>query len=157
MDVTVVVEIPKGSRNKYEIDHVTGRVHLDRVLHSAVHYPADYGYIDNTHGGDGDPLDAMVLLEQPTFSGCLITARPVGVFLMSDEMGADEKILCVPIADPTWNHVNELVDVPPHRLKEIEHFFQIYKDLEGKITEIDGWRDREAAEAYVAAASTTST
>ncbi|MEX0875550.1 MAG: inorganic diphosphatase [Actinomycetota bacterium] len=149
MEITVVVEIPKGSRNKYEIDHDTGRVYLDRVLHSAVHYPADYGYIDESLGGDGDPLDALVLLEQPTVPGCIITSRPVGVFVMRDEKGADEKILCVPLADPAWNHVTELEAVPPHRLKEIEHFFQVYKDLEGKKTEIEGWRDRPTAEQVI--------
>ena len=150
MEITVVVEIPKGSRNKYEIDHDTGRVHLDRVLHSAVHYPADYGYIDESLGGDGDPLDALVLIEQPTVPGCLISARPVGVFVMRDDKGQDEKVLCVPLADPAWNHINELSDVTPHRLKEIEHFFAVYKDLEGKEVVADGWRDRAAAEQVIA-------
>jgi inorganic pyrophosphatase len=146
---TVFVEIPKGSRNKYELDHRTGRLRLDRALYSAVHYPTDYGFIDGTLADDGDPLDAMVLIEEPTFPGCLVEARPVGVFLMSDEKGGDEKILCIPLGDPTWQHVGELHDVAPHRLREIEHFFQIYKDLEDKPTTTLGWRDRAVAEALV--------
>ncbi len=149
MEFTVVVEIPKGSRNKYELDHETGRITLDRVLHSAVHYPTDYGFIESSLGGDGDPLDALVLIEEPTVPGCLIVARPVGVFIMSDEKGDDEKILCVPVADPTWNHIDELEQVPPHRLREIEHFFQVYKDLEDKTTVTLGWRDRMEAERIV--------
>jgi inorganic pyrophosphatase len=153
VDVNVVVEIPKGSRNKYELDHHTGRIKLDRVLYASVHYPADYGFIDNTLAGDGDPLDALVLLEEPTFPGCLIECRPIGVFLMHDEKGEDEKILCVPPADPTWNHVNELEDLPPHLLREIEHFFRTYKDLEGKPTATFGWQGRTEAEAVVRAAT----
>jgi inorganic pyrophosphatase len=146
---TVVVEIPKGSRNKYEMDHATGRLRLDRALHSAVHYPTDYGYIEHTLSDDGDPLDALVLLEEPTFPGCEVDARPIGAFLMSDEKGSDEKILCVPLGDPTWNHINELDEVPPHLLKQIEHFFQIYKELESKPTATFGWRDRAVAEDLV--------
>jgi inorganic pyrophosphatase len=153
VDVNVVVEIPKGSRNKYEFDHTTGRIRLDRVLYSSVHYPADYGFIEDTLAGDGDPLDALVLLEEPTFPGCLIACRPIGVFLMHDEKGEDEKILCVPPADPTWNHVTELEELPPHLLREIEHFFQTYKDLEGKPTATFGWQGRVEAEEVVRAAS----
>jgi len=149
VNITVVVEIPKGSRNKYEMDHETGRITLDRVLYSSVHYPADYGFIEHTLGGDGDPLDALVLLEEPTFPGCLIHCRPIGVFLMHDEKGDDEKVLCVPPADPTWNHVEELDDLPPHLLREIEHFFQTYKHLEGKPTATFGWHDRMAAEGVI--------
>jgi inorganic pyrophosphatase len=149
VEFTVVVEIPKGSRNKYEMDHATGRLRLDRALHSAVHYPTDYGFIENTLSDDGDPLDALVLLEEPTFPGCEVDVRPVGAFLMSDEKGGDEKILCVPLADPTWNHIVELDEVPPHLLKQIEHFFQIYKELEEKPTATFGWRDREVAEGIV--------
>jgi inorganic pyrophosphatase len=149
VDITVVVEIPKGSRNKYEMDHHTGRIKLDRVLYSSVHYPADYGFIEHTLGGDGDPLDALVLIAEPTFPGCLIDCRPIGVFLMHDEKGDDEKVLCVPPADPTWNHVNELSEVSPHLLLEIEHFFQTYKHLEGKPTATFGWQDRVFAEEVV--------
>jgi inorganic pyrophosphatase len=149
MDVTVVVEIPKGSRNKYEMDHQTGRIHLDRVLYSSVHYPTDYGFIEHTLGGDGDPLDALVVIAEPTFPGCLITCHPIGVFLMHDEKGDDEKVLCVPTADPTWSHVDELDEVPPHLLLEVEHFFQTYKHLEGKPTATFGWQDRQSAEYVV--------
>jgi inorganic pyrophosphatase len=149
VEVRVLVEIPKGSRNKYELDHASGRLRLDRALHSAVHYPTDYGFIENTLSDDGDPLDALILIEEPTFPGCLVDARPVGAFLMSDEKGGDEKILCIPLGDPTWNHVDELTDVPDHRLREIENFFQIYKQLEGKPTVTFGWRDRGIAEGIV--------
>lgn len=149
MQVRVLVEIPKGSRNKYELDHESGRLRLDRALHSAVHYPTDYGFIENTMSDDGDPLDALILIEEPTFPGCLVDVRPVGAFLMSDEKGGDEKILCIPLGDPTWNHVTELDQVASHRLAEIENFFQIYKQLEGKETVTFGWRDRSVAEELV--------
>ncbi len=152
MEFRVLVEIPKGSRNKYELDHESGRLRLDRALHSAVHYPTDYGFIEDTLSDDGDPLDALVLIEEPTFPGCLLDARPIGALLMSDEKGGDEKILCIPLGDPTWRWVNELTDVPAHRLKEIENFFQIYKQLEDKPTVTFGWRDRAVAEAIVAKA-----
>jgi len=152
VEFSVLVEIPKGSRNKYELDHRTGRLRLDRALHSAVHYPTDYGFIEDTLSADGDPLDALVLIEEPTFPGCIVDARPVGAFLMSDEKGGDEKILCIPLGDPTWRHVNELDEVAPHLLKEIEHFFQIYKALEDKPTVTFGWRDRLAAEELVSRA-----
>src|SRR5437763_15872811 len=106
--VTVIVEIPKGSRNKYEMNHDTGRIKLDRMLFSSVHYPADYGFIDETLGGDGDPLDALVLVEEPTFPGCEIEVRPVGVLKMADEKGEDEKVLTVPVSDPVWTNYHSL-------------------------------------------------
>lgn len=143
--VEVLVEIPKGSRNKYEYDKERGLIKYDRMLFSSVHYPSDYGYILNTLAEDGDALDALVLLGEPTFPGCLIDAKPVGLFKMWDEKGVDYKILCVPIADPQWNWVGELEDVPAHLLREIEHFFQIYKDLEDKKTGVEGWEDRDSA------------
>lgn len=143
--VPVMIEIPKGSRNKYEYDKKKKVFRFDRMLFSSVHYPSDYGFIPNTLAGDGDPLDALVLVWEPTFPGCLIEARPVGVFKMWDEKGPDEKILCVPISDPLWNYIASLSDVPPHLLKEIEHFFSIYKDLEEKKTGVEGWEDRDAA------------
>lgn len=143
--VPVTVEIPKGSRNKYEYDDETERFVFDRMLYSAVHYPSDYGFIEGTLARDGDALDALVLMGEPTFPGCLIEARPVGVFMMADEKGPDAKILSVPVEDPQWNHVMGLEDVPPHLLKEVEHFFSVYKDLERKKVEIDGWEDRETA------------
>ena len=110
-----------------------------------MHYPSDYGFIPKTLAQDGDPLDALVLVWEPTFPGCFIEAKPVGLFKMWDEKGPDEKILCVPILDPLWNHLNSLKDVPPHLLKEIEHFFAVYKDLEEKKTGVEGWEDRESA------------
>lgn len=146
LNLEVFIEIPKGSRNKYEYDKKRKVFKLDRTLFSAVHYPADYGYIPETLGEDGDPLDALVLVWEPTFPGCLIDARPLGVFKMSDEKGPDEKILCVPINDPVWKQLQTLADVPPHFLKEVEHFFSIYKDLENKKdTTIHGWEDRDRA------------
>lgn len=143
--VDVMIEIPKGSRNKYEFDQGKKRLKFDRMLFSAVHYPSDYGFIVDTLAQDGDPLDALVLVWEPTFSGCMIEARPIGLFKMWDEKGPDEKILCVPISDPLWNHIHDLSGVPPHLLKEIEHFFSIYKELEEKKTGVEGWEKRESA------------
>lgn len=143
--ITVVVEIPKGSRNKYEFDKKLNRLVFDRMLFSSVHYPSDYGYVPETLAQDGDPLDAMVLLWEPTFPGCVIEARPLGLFKMIDEKGIDDKVLCVPIKDPLWNHIHALSEVPPHLLKEIEHFFKIYKDLEMKKTKVRGWENKAAA------------
>ena len=148
--VDVFVEIPKGSRNKYEWDHHRGRFVLDRMLFSAVHYPGDYGFIRDTFGHDNDPLDALVILSEPTFPGCTIAARVVGVFWMSDDKGRDTKIICVPDSDPRWSHVQEISDVPTHLLAEIEHFFSIYKDLEKKRVETEGFGTRAEALAEVA-------
>ena len=145
----VVVEIPKGSRNKYELDHRTGRIRFDRMLFSALHYPTDYGFVDETLAEDGDPLDALVLVWEPTFPGCVIEASPVGVFKMEDEKGLDHKILSVPVSDPIWSTMRNLDDVPAHLLKEVEHFFAVYKDLENKKTIVEGWEPREAAIAVV--------
>lgn len=141
----VMIEIPKGSRNKYEYDSERRVLKFDRMLFSSMHYPSDYGFFPDTLSEDGDPLDALVLVWEPTFPGCLIDVKPVGVFKMRDEKGPDEKILCVPISDPLWNHIEELKDVPPHLLKEIEHFFTVYKDLESKKVVVDGWEGRELA------------
>ncbi len=145
--IQVTVEIPKGSRNKYELDHETGRFKLDRMLFSSVHYPSDYGFIEETWGEDGDPLDAMVLVGESTFTGCLIEAKPVGLFLMFDEKGPDQKVLSVPISDPQWNWVNRLDQLPSRLLDEIEHFFMVYKDLEMKKTKTRGFQG--VAEAWV--------
>ncbi|MCU1571197.1 MAG: inorganic pyrophosphatase [Naasia sp.] len=151
----VVVEIPKGSRNKYEVDHETGRVWLDRVLFTSFVYPVDYGYFEGTLGGDGDPLDALVLLELPVFPGVGVKVRPVGVLKMSDEAGTDEKILVVPYKDPRWSHIQDLEDVPEQIRNEIEHFFRRYKDLEpGKFVNIDGWEGAESANQLVEEAIT---
>jgi len=150
MNVEVVVEIPKGTRNKYEADHETGEIWLDRMLFTATRYPEDYGYIPATLAPDGDPLDAMVFLEEPTFPGCHVRARPVGVFLTSDEHGEDAKLLCVTASDPRQASIQELEDLPPHELEEIAHFFAIYKSIEpGKGTTLEGWRSREVAEQIV--------
>lgn len=145
LTVDVFIEIAKGSRNKYEYDPVRKVIRFDRMLFSAVHYPSDYGFIVDTLAADGDPLDAMVLVWEPTFPGCLIQAKPIGLFKMWDEKGSDEKILCVPTADPMWNELESLDAVPQHLLKEIENFFSIYKELEKKKTGVEGWADREAA------------
>lgn len=145
LTIDVMIEIPKGSRNKYEYDRERRRLKFDRMLFSSVHYPSDYGFVLDTVAGDGDPLDVLVLVWEPTFPGCLIEVKPVGLFKMWDEKGSDEKILCVPIGDPTWSFINDLSDVPPHLLKEIENFFEIYKQLEKKKTGVEGWEGREAA------------
>jgi inorganic pyrophosphatase len=152
MDIEVVVEIPKGTRNKYEAN-ADGTIWLDRMLFTSTRYPEDYGYVPSTLAEDGDPCDAMVILEEPTFPGCHIHARPVGVFLMQDEEGIDAKLLCVPASDPRSDGVRDLEDIPEYIRKEIAHFFDIYKDLEpGKGTLTGGWADRATAEATVQAA-----
>lgn len=147
MELDVLVEIPTGSRNKYAMDHRLGRIRLDRTLFTATQYPADYGFIRETLAGDGEPLDALVLVEQPTFPGCGITARPVAVFWLRDERGPDPKLLCVPARDPRQETVRDLDDVPAHLLGEIGHFFEVYKDLEpGKCVSVGGWEGRAVAE-----------
>jgi inorganic pyrophosphatase len=151
-EVVVVVEIPTGSRNKYEFDPVRGRIMLDRMLFTATRYPADYGYIDGTMGEDGDPLDALVFVGEATFPGCGIRARPIGLFKMRDEKGSDEKILCVPLRDPVWSHVEQLEDLLPTLREEIEHFFAVYKELEGKKVGIEGFAGREEAVEVIAQA-----
>ncbi len=150
--IDVIVEIPKGSRNKYEFDKAKNSFKLDRMLFSSMHYPSDYGFITDTLAEDGDPLDALVLVTEPTFPGCLIESKPVGLFKMRDEKGLDHKILCVPIGDPLWNHIDGLKDVPPHMLIEIEHFFDVYKELELKKTAVEGWQDVQSAREVIRAA-----
>jgi inorganic pyrophosphatase len=149
----VTVEIPKGERNKYELDHKTHRIRLDRTLFTSMQYPADYGFIDNTLGNDGDPLDALVILPFPTFPGCVIECRAIGMFKMTDEAGGDDKILCVPAGDPRHDHTQDVGDVSDFDLGEIEHFFTSYKDLEpGKsVEEGSFWVGREEAEAEIEA------
>ena len=150
MDVDVIVEIPQGSRNKYEMDHETGRIRLDRMLFTSTRYPLDYGFIPDTLAEDGDPLDALVMLDEPTFPGCYVLARPVAVFWMLDEHGPDAKILTVPALDPRVESVRDLDDVPAHLTAEIGHFFDIYKEIEpGKSTDTRGWQGRAAAEAVI--------
>ncbi len=146
----VTVEIPQGTKNKYEMDHKTGRIRLDRTLFTATQYPQDYGFIEGTLGEDGDPLDAMVLLPEATFPGALIECRAIGMFRMRDEMGGDDKVLCVPVADHRQDHLRDLENVPSYTQLEIEHFFTVYKDLEpGKSTEGSSWVGREEAEAEI--------
>jgi inorganic pyrophosphatase len=140
-----VVEIPKGGRNKYEYDPELGGITFDRLLMSAAAYPADYGYIPDTLGCDGDVLDALVCLTEPTFPGCLIPVKPVAMFKMQDEKGIDDKIICVPLQDPNWNTHETLDDLPELLRKEIEQFFSIYKEIEEKDVVVDGWRPREEA------------
>ena len=145
-EVYVLVEVPRGSQNKYEYNHDLGVIMLDRVLYSPVHYPADYGHIPGTHCEDGDPLDVLVLVTEPTFPGCVICARPIAVMEMEDEKGLDDKVLAVPLDDPRFDQVRDIADVPPHILREIAHFFEIYKALEpNKWTKVRKWYD--AAEA----------
>jgi inorganic pyrophosphatase len=147
-----VVEIPKGGRNKYEYDPELGGIKFDRLLMSVATYPTDYGYIRGTLGPDGDPLDALVCLHEPTFPGCLIPVKPLGMFKMRDEKGIDDKIICVPLHDPYWNKYEQLEDLPLLLRQEIEQFFSIYKDLEGKTVTIEGWRSLTEAKQEIAAA-----
>ncbi len=139
--IEALIEIPKGSRNKYELDEKSGRIRLDRVLFSSVHYPTDYGMIPDTLAPDGDHLDILVITHEPTFPGCLLDARPIGGLDMEDEKGLDFKILAVPASDPRWDHTHRLADIEPHWLREIETFFATYKELEPKQTEVRGWHD----------------
>jgi inorganic pyrophosphatase len=141
----VVIEIPKGSRNKYEYDVETGKIKLDRFLYTSVVYPTDYGFIPDTWGLDDDPLDAMVCVSEPTFPGCLIEVNPIALFRMRDEHGIDDKVLCVPVNDPAWNTLHKLDDLPGQMQAEIAHFFSVYKDLEQKAVDVDGWYPREEA------------
>ncbi len=143
--VEVLVEIPAGSRNKYEFDKKRGVFVLDRVLFSSVHYPMDYGFVTETLAEDGDPLDALVVVNEPTFPGCHIMARPIGLLDMTDEKGPDEKVLAVPLGDPRMQTITDLESLDPHWLREIENFFQTYKALEDKWTNVVGWLDVEAA------------
>jgi inorganic pyrophosphatase len=146
VEFDVLIEIPKGQRNKYEMDHATGRIRLDRMLFTSTRYPADYGYIENTLADDGDPLDALVLLDEPTFPGCLIRCRAIGMFRMRDEKGGDDKVLCVAATDPRMAHLLDITDVSEFDRLEIQHFFEVYKALEpGKEVEAARWVDRQAA------------
>jgi inorganic pyrophosphatase len=152
LEFDVLVEIPKGERNKYEVDHESGRLRLDRMLFTSTAYPADYGFIENTLGQDGDPLDALVILQAPTFPGCLIACRAIGMFRMTDEAGGDDKVLCVPAHDPRLEHLRDINHVSKYDRLEIQHFFEVYKDLEpGKSVEGADWVGRVEAEAEVRA------
>lgn len=145
----VLIEIPKGSRNKYEYDFTLHKIRFDRLLFSSMMYPADYGFVPETLALDGDPLDVLVLGTEPTFPMCVMEVKPIGVFHMADEKGNDEKLICVPVSDPNWNSLNDLSDLNPHQIKEIEHFFKVYKDLEKKIVDVEGWGNaQDAVEIY---------
>ncbi len=144
-EVTVLVEIPGGSRNKYELDKAMGILRLDRVLYSPMHYPGDYGFIPRTLSPDGDPCDVLVLVKEPTFAGCLIDVRPIGMLRMRDAGALDEKIVAVPLRDPLQAAYFDIADVPRHLLRMIEHFFEVYKQLEGRGVEVFGWAKSEAA------------
>ena len=139
------IEIPKGSRNKYEYDPELGGLKLDRFLFSSMVYPTDYGFVPDTLGQDGDPLDVMVCVSEPTFPGCLIEVKPIALFRMEDEHGVDDKVLAVPLSDPNWAGLERLEDISDQLRDEIEHFFSVYKDLERKKVTVDGWHSREAA------------
>jgi inorganic pyrophosphatase len=152
VEFDVTIEIPKGSRNKYEVDHETGRIRLDRMLFTATRYPHDYGFVDDTLGLDDDPLDALVLVRESTFPGCVIRCRTIGMFRMTDEAGGDDKLICVVSSDPRSSHLKDISDIDVFERLEIEHFFTVYKDLEpGKSVEGASWAGREAAEAEVLA------
>jgi inorganic pyrophosphatase len=144
-ELLAYVEIPKGSRNKYEYDEGIGKLILDRFLSSSTVYPTDYGYLVGHRGRDGDPLDAMVCVSEATFPGCVIRVKAIALFKMRDEKGEDDKIVCVPTHDPGWNHAETLEDIPQQLQKEITHFFSVYKQLEGKAVDVDGWHSREDA------------
>lgn len=147
--VEILVEIPKGSQNKYIWDQSRGRVRLDRVLHSSIHFPSDYGIIVETMAQDGRPLDALVIVTNPTFPGCVVSGKVIGCLKTHDEKGEDTKIICVPTNDPRLSQHQSLSEIASHRLKEIEYFFQAYKELEGKPVEVEGWGDVEEAMAVI--------
>lgn len=147
--VNVIVEIPKGSRNKFELDKQLGAIKLDRVLYSSMHYPGDYGFIPQTYYDDGDPLDILVMTDEPTFPGCIITARVIGLFRMTDRGLPDEKILAVPATDPLFNDYHDITDIPQHFLHEVAHFFGVYKDLEGVSVKTIGWEGAAQAKRRV--------
>jgi inorganic pyrophosphatase len=152
VEFDVLVEVPQGSRNKYEMDHESGRLRLDRTLFTATRYPADYGYIENTLGQDDDPLDALVLVQQPTFPGCLVRSRAIGMFRMTDEAGGDDKVLCVPSDDPRLEHLRDIHHLDEYHRMEIQHFFEVYKALEpDKKVEGHEWVGRAEAEKEVRA------
>lgn len=153
MTFDVLIEIPKGSRNKYEYDFKLKKVRYDRMIFSSMMYPADYGFVPETLALDGDPLDVLVLVTEPTFPGCVMEVKPIGVFHMTDEKGPDEKIICVPVSDPISSKVNDLKELNSHLIQEIEHFFQVYKDLEKKKVDVGGWGDVYQARAIVTSSS----
>lgn len=149
---SAVIEIPKGSKVKYELDKDTGLLRVDRILHSAVHYPANYGFLPQTYCEDGDPLDVLVLGQEPVFPLCVVRARAIGVLSMSDDMGRDDKIIAVHVDDPEYEHYRDIAELPPHRLKELERFFLDYKVLEHKVVNVEDFQGRSHAESVIRAA-----
>ncbi len=147
--VYALIEVPAGSHNKYEYDKELGIFTVDRVLYSPVHYPTDYGFIPQSYYEDGDPLDVMVIMDEPTFPGCLIAVRPIGLMNMVDTGDRDDKVIAVPDKDPIYTDVRDIADLPQHMLKEIAHFFEVYKQLEGKKTDVLGWEGSQSAKASV--------
>lgn len=145
----VLIEIPRGSRNKYEYDFELKRIRFDRMLYSAMFYPADYGFIPETLALDGDPLDVLVLFTEPSVPGCIVEVKPIAIFKMADDKGPDEKIICVPVSDPIMNKLNDISDMNEHLIKEIEHFFKVYKDLENKQVDVQGWGDVKVAKQMI--------
>lgn len=143
--VRMIVKIPKNSANKYEYDVVLGVFKLDRALYSPIHYPGDYGFIPGTAAEDGDPIDILALVEQPSFPGCMIDVRVIGLLNMEEEVASDRKILAVPLRNPRYDQIRTIDEVPAHIRKEIEHFFRIYKELEGKVVRLHGWQGPDAA------------
>ncbi len=152
-EITVVVEIPRGSRNKYEYDKSLDVFRLDRALHSPIHYPGDYGFAPQTHALDDDPLDVLILVSEPTFSGCIVMARPIGLLHMIDDGKVDDKILAVPVGEPEYGDIHNYTQIFPHVLRKISHFFETYKSLEGKTTSINGWSDASHARSTIVEAS----
>lgn len=148
-NIYAIIEIPKGSRNKYEYHKEHGVIFLDRVLYSSMHYPGDYGLIPRTFCGDGDPLDVLVMMTEPTFPGCVVRCRPIGIFRMMDKGEEDFKILAVPENDPLHGEYHDIVDIPQHFMSEVSHFFKVYKDLEQSHVEVIGWEGVEAAKAEI--------
>ena len=148
-EVNAVIEIPRGDTNKYEYDKELHVFRLDRNLYSPVHYPGDYGFIPSTLSGDGDPLDVLVLVDAASFTGCVMTVRPIGALLMSDQGSEDEKLLAVGLNNPIYKNLNDYSELYPHLLLEIEHFFSVYKELEAKRTRIKGWEDAMSARRIV--------
>lgn len=144
-ELNVIIEIPKLSRIKYELDKETGLIHVDRVLYSPMHYPANYGFVPQTLWDDGDPLDVLVISHEPFVPGCLVKARPIGVMEMTDDGDSDAKVLSVPIKDPRFKHIQNISDIDPHTLEEIKHFFKVYKDLQMKEVVVAQWRDKDEA------------
>jgi inorganic pyrophosphatase len=143
--VRMIVEIPKNSANKYEYDVELGVFRLDRTLYSSVHYPGDYGFIPGTIAEDGDPMDILALADEPSFSGCMVEVHPLGILEMDDNLAKDRKVLAVPLRNPRYDQMRDMSEIPSHVIREIENFFAIYKQLEGKIVDVHGWRGREAA------------